>query len=172
MKIRNLYDVFVQQLKDVYSAEKQLIDLFPQMIDAAHSESLNEALRQDFQQSKADLETVQTLLSDLNENPGNTVCKAAEGLVTEAEEIAGLSGSENAKDAAIIVAMQKFYHYKISTYGSLRTFARLLSRVPALTLMRGVLDEAYVSDNRLNQIAMGGLFRSGINDKAQKERVA
>lgn len=155
MNLDNLRDVFHEQLKDMYSAEKQLSEALPTLIDAASTPELKQALKDHHGVSEKQLETVRQLLDDMGVNPGNTKCEAMEGLVKEARGMANKDGDADARDAGIICAAQKAEHYEIATYGSLRTWARVLGEDAIADTLEKLLDEEYEADRTLTDLAEG-----------------
>ena len=167
MTFNNLRDVYVEQLKDMYSAEKQLTEALPKMVEAASDKHLKEAFRHHLEQTKTHMETVRTILDEMDENPTSTKCKAMEGLITEGDHIAKEDGHRDAKDAALIVAAQKVEHYEIATYGSLHAFAKALRHSKAADTIQNILNQEYEADQKLDDLAMGLHSRSSINAEAQ-----
>lgn len=167
MKLNSLKDVYVEQLKDMYSAEKQLIEALPKMAKASSNEKLRSAFNNHLNQTKTHMETVRTILDELDENPTSTKCKAMAGLIEEGSEIAEKEGDADARDAALIVAAQKVEHYEIATYGSLRTFANSLGYEKAGQLLQGILDQEYAADQTLDDLAMGTHKKASLNTAAQ-----
>jgi ferritin-like metal-binding protein YciE len=166
MAMNALYDVYVEQLKDMYSAEKQLVDALPKMAEAASTSELQQAFEQHLNETRGHLNKVQAILDELNENPGNKVCKAMEGLVEEGNEVAKKKGSAVARDVGLILAAQKVEHYEIATYGGLRAYARVLGFDEAAQTLEGILDQEYEADQLLDDIAEGGLLEEGLNEEA------
>lgn len=166
MSFNNLQDVYVAQLKDVYSAEKQLTQALPKMAQAAANRDLKTAFQHHLQQTEEHLETVHSILAELGENPGNKVCKAMQGLVEEGSEVVKESGDPTAKDAALIAAAQKVEHYEISTYGTLRAFAETLGHSDAAERLQMVLDQEYDADQTLDDIAEGTRHQASLNMQA------
>lgn len=168
MKLNTLHDVYVHHLKDLYSAEKQIIEALPKMVKTASTASLQEAFSNHLEQSKNHLDQVQSILNELNVNPGNIKCKGMEGLLTEGEDVIGTSGKGAAKDAALIGAAQRVEHYEMAAYGTARTFARLLGYSEAADTLQAILDEEGETDKHLTSLAEGGLLSEGINDMAKQ----
>lgn len=166
MSYNNLRDVYVTQLKDMYSAEKQLTEALPKMATASASDDLRQAFEDHLQQTNDHMESVSALLSELGENPGNKVCKAMQGLIEEGAEVIKESGEPAAKDAALIAAAQKVEHYEISTYGTLRAFAETLGYANAVARLDEVLNEEYEADQKLDDIAEGTWRRASVNERA------
>lgn len=166
MDFKRLHDVYVEQLKDMYSAEKQLVEALPKMAEAASTPELRQAFEQHLQITKRQQDKVRKILDDLNENPGNKVCVAMRGLIEEGNEVMKKDGHPQAKDAALILAAQKVEHYEIASYGGLRAFARTLGYDDAAESLNEILDEEYDADQKLDDIAEGGVLTAGLNEKA------
>lgn len=167
MKLNTLKDVYVGQLKDVYSAEKQLTEALPQMAQAAANQKLRQAFKNHLTETENHMQAVRTILDDLNENPTSTKCKAMEGLIAEGREIVQNGGDADARDAALIVAAQKVEHYEIATYGSLRTFANSLGYDDAARVLQSILNQEYAADQTLDDLAMGTYGKTGLNTAAK-----
>jgi ferritin-like metal-binding protein YciE len=168
MSLNSLEDVFVEQLKDIYSAEKQLTEALPQMAKAASAAELRTAFQNHLAKSEQHMQAVRTILAELDENPTNTFCKAMAGLVEEAEEIVKGNGNADAKDVALIVAAQKVEHYEIASYGSLCAFAKTLGYEQAAQTLQSILDEEYEADQELDNLAMGVHQKAGLNRAARQ----
>lgn len=163
MKLNSLYDLYVGQLKDMHSAEKQLTEALPKMASAATSPELSAAFESHLDQTKIHLKTVRGLLNDLDENPSNSKCKGMEGLLEEGNEVIREQSTADAKDAALIVAAQKVEHYEIATYGGLRAFAKTLGYDDAEAKLHQTLYEEYEADKHLNDLAEGVHRYTSIN---------
>ena len=170
MAMNALYDVYVEQLKDMYSAEKQLLEALPKMAKAASTPELQQAFEHHLQVTESQFQRVRAILDELDENPGNKVCKAMEGLIEEGSEVVKKKGAPKAKDAALILAAQKVEHYEIATYGGLRAYARTLGYDDAAQIIDEMLDEEYDADQTLDDIAEGGLLDASLNEQAAKTR--
>ena len=157
MNLNTLRDVFHAQMKDMYSAEKQLTEALPDMVKAASSSKLKQAFEQHLEVTKQQMATVQQLLDEMDVNPGSTKCKAMEGLIEEGSEMAKQEGDPDARDAGLICAAQKVEHYEIATYGSLRTWANVLGETNTAGILQRLLDQEYDADNTLDKIAEGYL---------------
>jgi ferritin-like metal-binding protein YciE len=167
MSINSLKDVYVEQLKDMYSAEKQLIEALPKMAEAANNPELKSAFKTHLGETETHMETVRTLLSELDENPASKKCKAMEGLIEEGHEVTKEDGDPDACDAALIVAAQKVEHYEIASYGSLRTFADSLGYEKAAETLQTILDQEYSADQILDDLAMGTHRKASLNMAAK-----
>jgi ferritin-like metal-binding protein YciE len=162
MNLDNLRDVYHEQLKDMYSAEKQLVEALPKMVEAAAQRELKMAISNHLEQTKMHMERVHQLLQGANVNPGRKMCKAMEGLIEEGSEMAKNDGDNDARDVGIIAAAQKVEHYEIATYGSLRAWARLLGEHDAANVLNEILDEEYDADNLLDKLAEGYMNRQAM----------
>ncbi len=166
MNLKNLHDVYVHELKDIYSAEKQIINALPKMVKSASTDDLQQAFSKHLEQSKRHLELVHGILDKMDVNPGNVKCEGIAGLLKEGEEVVNMSGSGAAKDAALIGAAQRVEHYEMAAYGTARTFARLLGYDDAADTLQKILNEEGDTDKHLTSLAEGGLLSEGINEMA------
>lgn len=167
MNLNTLQDVYVHQLKDIYSAEKQIIEALPKMVRAASSKDLSKAFSEHLDQSKTHLEEVRQILDEMGVNPGSTKCVGMEGLLQEGEETIKTAGKASAKDAMLISAAQRVEHYEMAAYGSVRTYANLLGYSGVADKLQNILDQEGETDKKLTKLAEGGLFSEGINESAQ-----
>lgn len=167
MELNSLHDVYVHELKDIYSAEKQVIEALPKMVRAAQNEELQTAFSSHLDQSKNHLDRVSRILESLEVNPGSTVCDGMKGLISEGESLIKNCGSQDAKDAALIAAAQRVEHYEMAAYGCARTYARALGYHDQADLLQKILDEEGDTDKKLTSLAEGSFFREGINEAAQ-----
>jgi ferritin-like metal-binding protein YciE len=166
MSLTTLNDVFVEQLKDVYSAEKQLVEALPKVAKAAANPELRRAFEDHLAQTRQQMDSVQALLQEMDENPGNKKCKGMAGLIEEGSEVIKSEGDAAARDAALIVAAQKVEHYEIASYGSLRKFAETLGYDEAAKVLQDILDQEHIADQTLDNLAMGINQKSSINEAA------
>jgi ferritin-like metal-binding protein YciE len=165
MKLDNLRDVLEEQLVDLHSAEKQLVEALPKMAKAASSDELREAFEHHLEETRGHVKRVEDALGELGASPGEE-CKAMKGLIAEGEEIVEMDGDPMAKDAALIAAAQRVEHYEIAAYGTVRTLAKQLDLSGIEDLMDQTLDEESQADKLLTKIATGGMFASGVNERA------
>jgi ferritin-like metal-binding protein YciE len=159
MNIETLRDVYHEQLKDMYSAEKQLTEALPKMVEAASSPDFKRALQEHLAATERHMQAVSRLLEGHNVNPGNKKCKAMEGLIEEASEMMKKEGDRDARDAGMICGAQKVEHYEIATYGSLVSWAMTLGETEAASALQAILDEEYKADKTLTGIAESHLNR-------------
>lgn len=153
VKLESLHRVFVAQLKDMYSAENQLLKALPKMAEAATSSKLEEAFREHLKETQEHVHRLETIFSTLEFKPGGHRCKAMAGLIEEGEEVIQEDGSPEARDAALICAAQKVEHYEMATYGSLRAYARVLGLDDAHKALTSTLEEERSADSTLTDLA-------------------
>lgn len=168
MNLSSLHSLFVSELRDLYSAETQLLEALPKMAQAASSTELRNAFNEHLEETRGQISRLETIFSSLGESPQGERCEAMAGLIEEGEEIIEAQGDADVKDAALIAAAQRVEHYEIAGYGTVRTFADMLDLEDAQDLLQETLDEEGAADKKLNKIATGGLFGSGINREAME----
>jgi len=163
MKIKSFEDLFHHELKDLYSAEKQLTKALPKMAKAASNEELRQAFEEHLQETETQLERLEQIFQEL-EIPTTRVqkCKAMEGLIEEGKEIMEEEMEPELLDAALICAAQRVEHYEIAAYGCARTFAQRLGMTEIANLLQTTLDEEGNTDKRLTEIA-----ESMVNQEAE-----
>ena len=162
--------LFLDQLKDVYDAENQIDRALPKMIQGATSPDLKKALESHLEETYHQVERLDRIFSILKEKPTGKTCAAMQGLLKEGKEV--LNSKELGglvKDAAIISAAQTVEHYEIARYGTLRTFAKEFGYDEICDLLDETLAEEGSADKKLTKIAEGGLFSTGINQKAMNK---
>jgi ferritin-like metal-binding protein YciE len=153
MKISSLDDLYVDKLKDLYSAENQIIKALPKMIKAASSEELRTAFEDHLEETREHAKRLEKVFEDLDVSPKGKKCKGMEGVIEEGKEIMGEDVEANVLDAALIAAAQSVEHYEMAGYGCARTYARLLGYEEAAQLLQTTLDEEAAADEKLTQLA-------------------
>jgi ferritin-like metal-binding protein YciE len=153
MKMKTLRDLYVDQLRDLYNAENQLVKALPKMADAASSATLKKALESHLEETKGHAERLEQIFEALGESPKGKTCKAMKGLVEEGAEAIEEDASPDVKDAGIIAAGQRVEHYEMAGYGCVHNYAQLLGENKAATLLQKTLDEEGAADKKLTQIA-------------------
>lgn len=153
MKLDTLRKLYVEELRDVYSAENQLVKALPKMARGASSDELKRAFEDHLEQTKGHVERLEEIFNALGQKPNGKTCKAMKGLIEEGSEILEEDGEESVIDAALIGAAQRVEHYEIAAYGTLRTFARLLHEDEAVDLLQETLDEEGETDKALTELA-------------------
>jgi ferritin-like metal-binding protein YciE len=153
MKLESLRELLVDELKDLYSAENQLVKALPKMAKAAASPELKAAFEEHLEETKGHVDRLVTIFEQLEGSPKGKKCKAMEGLVEEGSEFIDADGEDSVKDAALICAAQKVEHYEIASYGCARTFATLLGLDEVAELLQETLDEEGNADKKLTELA-------------------
>jgi ferritin-like metal-binding protein YciE len=151
--INSLHELYVQQLRDLYDAENQLVKALPKLAEASNSDGLREGFEEHLEQTKEHVQRLETIFESLGEKPKGEKCKGMEGIIKEGSEVLAEDMQEDVKDAAIIAAAQRVEHYEISGYGTARTFANLLGEDEAVSLLQKTLVEEKEADSKLNQLA-------------------
>jgi len=146
-------DLLVNQLDDLYDAEKRLTDALPKMGEAASSVSLRNAFTTHLQQTRDHIGRLDVAFRRLGRTPGHETCQAMKGLISEGDAVIRAKGDPSVKDAALIAAAQRVEHYEISGYGSARTFAQKLGYRDIADLLQATLQEESATDKLLTEIA-------------------
>lgn len=162
------YKLFLKEISDLYSAENQIVDALPKVIEAAQTPELKEALQNHLEETKHQVSRLDNIFAQLNETPLDNVCEAMEGLITECNETIKNESPTVVRDAAIIGACQRIEHYEIAGYGVAKTFASQLELYDIAELLKETLDEEGSADRKLSEIAEGGFFTVGINKRASE----
>jgi ferritin-like metal-binding protein YciE len=164
----SLEDLYVTELRDLYSAETQLLKALPKMAKAASSPKLTKAFEKHLKQTEKQVERLEKIFGELGQKPGGHTCQAMKGLIAEGQEVAKAKGDSAVKDAALIGAAQRVEHYEIAGYGTTRTFATHLGKKSHVKLLQKTLDEEGQTNKDLTAIAEGNTVTEGINEKAEK----
>ena len=153
MQMNSLDDLFVTELKDLYSAEKQLLKALPKMAKAANSKMLQNGFTKHLKQTEGHVSRLEKVFEELGVSPRGKKCKAMEGLIEEGQEVIDEDADPSVKDAALIAAAQRVEHYEMAGYGCVRTYANLLNHKKAATLLQQTLDEEGETDKALTKLA-------------------
>jgi ferritin-like metal-binding protein YciE len=153
MSLMTMRDLYVHELKDLYSGENQIIKALPKMARAASSEELRAAFEEHLEQTKEHAQRLETILEGMEMSPRGKKCKAVEGLIEEGKDIMEKDAEPAVLDAALIAAAQRVEHYEIAGYGCARTYARLLGENEAAEMLQQTLDEEGDTDKKLTDLA-------------------
>jgi ferritin-like metal-binding protein YciE len=153
MQMNDLQDLYIEQLRDLYNAENQLIKALPRMAKAASDEQLAQSFMTHTEETKEHAERLKQIFDKLGEKPTGKVCKAMKGLIEEAKEALEEDAEPEVMDAALIAAAQRVEHYEIAGYGCVRTYANLLGDKQAAKLLQQTLDEEGMTDKKLTELA-------------------
>jgi ferritin-like metal-binding protein YciE len=152
-KLTSLEILLAQEIKDLYSAENQLVKALPKMAKAATDPALKEAFTTHLEETKVHVERLEEVAKLLEITPKGKVCKAMQGLVEEGSEVIEEEGEASVKDLALITAAQKVEHYEISGYGSARALADSLGLTDVVEFLQATLDEEGTTDKNLTSLA-------------------
>ncbi|MBD1394115.1 YciE/YciF ferroxidase family protein [Mucilaginibacter glaciei] len=161
-----LNELFLDELKDIYWAEKHLLKALPKMAKNATSDELKNAIQTHITETEGQITRLEDAFASIGEKAVAVKCEAMAGLLKEAEEI--MSETEKGtftRDAGIISAAQKVEHYEIASYGTLRTLAMTLGYTKAAELLQATLEEEKNCDSLLTQIAEAGINEGGKSEK-------
>jgi ferritin-like metal-binding protein YciE len=153
MEHKDLMELFVDELKDLYSAESQLIKALPKMAKAATSENLRAGFEHHLEQTKEHARRIEEICTELGEKPTGKKCGGMEGLIGEGKEMMEEFDGD-VLDAALISAAQRVEHYEIAGYGTVRTYAELLGNDRAVELLEETLTEEKETDQKLTELAV------------------
>lgn len=157
--MKNLEDLFEHQLKDLYSAETQLIEALPKMQKTASNEKLKKAFENHLEETKNHKKRLEEVCDQLGIKPTGEECKAMKGLIQEAESFIKEDAEEDVKDAGLIAEAQRVEHYEISGYGTVIRYAKELGHNKIAEKLVKTLNEEYKADENLNELAKGRLNR-------------
>jgi ferritin-like metal-binding protein YciE len=168
MKVESLRDLYIEQLRDLYNAEQQLVKALPKMAKAASSEELKAAFEDHLGQTRQHVQRIETIFEQMGEKAQGKKCKAMEGLVEEGGEVIEENMVDGIKDAALIAAAQRVEHYEIAGYGCVRAYATKLGDNDAASLLTQTLDEEKEADQTLNDIAEELNIEVPLEDQSEK----
>ena len=153
MKLESLEILYVEELRDLYNAENQLLKALPKMAKAASSPELKKGFEEHLAQTEEHVTRLEEIFKKLDKKPSGKTCHAMKGLIEEGSEIMEQEGEEFVIDAGLIAAAQKVEHYEIASYGTVRTWAEILGEDEAVDLLQETLDEEGETDKRLTELA-------------------
>src|SRR5580700_3444755 len=153
METNRLKHLYVEELRDLYSAESQLVKALPKMAKAATSEELQTGFTEHLEQTKGHVERLEQIFEALGESPKGKKCKGMEGLIAEGSEVTEEDYEGNILDAALIGAAQRVEHYEIVGYGTVRAMAEVLGEDEHVSLLTETLDEEKETDEKLTELA-------------------
>lgn len=153
MALDSLHDLYLEELRDLYNAENQLLKALPRMAKAATAPELKAAFTEHLAVTQGQVERLDRIFAQLGEKATGKKCKAMEGLIAEGKEVMEEDGEPAVIDAALIGAAQRVEHYEMAGYGTVRTFARVLGYTAAEKLLQKTLDEEGEADQTLTELA-------------------
>jgi ferritin-like metal-binding protein YciE len=160
--IQTMDDLLLHGLKDIYYAENQIAKSLPKLIDKATNRDLSKGLKDHLEETKNQIARLDQVFQKLDEKPQGVKCPAIDGLISEADDVAGEVEDKDVLDAAIVGAAQSVEHYEIARYGTLIAWAESLGRDDITRLLTTNLNEEKAADKKLSSVAL----RRGVNRKA------
>jgi ferritin-like metal-binding protein YciE len=153
MKLENLQQLFVKELRDIYDAEQQITEALPKMIEGATVGELKDALQEHLDVTREQISRLDRIFAMLQQKASGETCKGMKGIINEGSDLLSTGGGDNVIDAGIISAAQKVEHYEIAAYGTVRTYAELLGKREIAQLLQQTLEEETDADSTLTNIA-------------------
>jgi ferritin-like metal-binding protein YciE len=153
MKIDTLEKLFIAELRDLYSAENQILKALPKMVKAASAPELKAAFEKHLKETKGQVERLETIFETLGKSPKGKTCAAMKGLVEEGSELMSENIEPAILDAGLIAAAQRIEHYEMAGYGTVRTYAKHLKQDEAASLLQQTLEEETLTDEVLTTLA-------------------
>jgi ferritin-like metal-binding protein YciE len=163
MELDTLKDLYIHELKDLFSAEQQLVKALPKMAKAASNKELAAGFQEHLEQTKGHAQRLEQILSSNNATTRGAKCKGMEGIVAEGAEMIEEEADAEVKDAGLIAAAQRVEHYEMAGYGTVRAYAELLGDQEGAKLLQTTLEEERETDQKLSKLA-----KSAINVAAAK----
>lgn len=164
-KLKNLEDLFHHQLKDIYSAETQLIEALPTMKDKATDKELKQAISDHLKETKEQKKSLEKIAEKLDIDPSGETCKAMKGLIKEAKDFISEDATPEVRDAGLIADAQRIEHYEISAYGTAVQFAMGLNHADIAEKLQKTLDEESSADEKLGEIAKNNINKQAKNNE-------
>lgn len=154
MKLKDLNSLFIHELRDLYSAEKQLTKALPKMAKAAANEDLRQAFESHLEETETQVKRLEEVFAELDTTPRGSKCAAMEGLIEEGKELMEEDAEPQVLDAGLICAAQRVEHYEIAGYGCARSLAQRLGMNKIADELQATLDEEKKANEKLNEIAL------------------
>src|SRR5512146_1704557 len=153
MSIDNLQDLFVEQLRDLYDGEDQIIETLPKLIDKANSPELKRALQEHLDITRQQKSRLEQIFNSLGQKASGETCKGMKGIISEGDSLVSDANDPSVRDASIIAAAQRVEHYEMAGYGTVRTYAQQLGKQNFATILAQILQEEKDADRILNGLA-------------------
>ncbi|SRR6266851_4363881 len=157
MKLATLRELYITELRDLFSAENQILKALPKMVKAASSEDLKNAFTEHLEQTRTHVERLERIFDKLHTSPKGKKCRGMEGLIEEGKELLEENAEPEVLDAGLIAAAQKVEHYEMAGYGCVRTYAKLLGDDQAAESLQETLNEEGETDKTLSDLAEGSI---------------
>jgi ferritin-like metal-binding protein YciE len=169
MSLNSLESLFIEELRDIYNGEKQILRALPKMAKAAESAELSQAFTKHLKETQGHVQRLEKILRELGQAVRGKQCKGMMGLIEEGKEKLEEEGEAAVLDAALIASAQKVEHYEIAAYGCLRTYAQLLGYDQVAKLLEQTLAEEEAADKKLTQLGEGGINEAAAAASSQLE---
>lgn len=169
MQTNRLRHLYIEELKDIYSAENQLVKALPKMARAATSPDLRSGFEEHLTQTKEHVARLEQIFTKLDESPKGKKCKGMEGLITEGSEMIEEDPAAEELDAGLISAAQRVEHYEIAAYGCVATYANLLGEAEAESLLRETMQEEKATDEKLTELSEQINLEAANSNEEQKD---
>lgn len=153
MDVHNLRELFIEQLRDLYDGERQIVDHLPKMIEKATHLELKTALQNHLSETERQIQRLDQIFAGIGENPKGETCKGMKGVLKEGEDLLDKTEHSGVIDAGIISSAQRVEHYEIAGYGTVRNYARLLGFEEYGRVLQQIMDEEKEADRVLTQLA-------------------
>jgi len=164
---KTLKDLFVDEIKDLYNAEKQITKVLPQMAKKATSEELKEAFEKHLKETENQISRLEKVFKELDMAPRGKKCEGMEGIIEEGKSMMEELDKSYTLDAALIASAQKVEHYEIASYGTVRTYAEQLNFSKAAELLQETLDEEAAANEKLNELALNRINVEAIEESKE-----
>ncbi len=153
MKVENLEELFIEQLRDLYDGEQQITKALPKLIEKSSDTRLKDALQEHLEVTREQIRRLDEIFQILGEDATGETCKGMKGVIAEGDDVVGDAKDNSVRDAVIIASAQRVEHYEIAGYGTVRTYANLLGQPQIAQLLDQTLEEEKEADQKLSQIA-------------------
>lgn len=158
-----LHDLFLDELRDIYNAERQITKALPKMIKATSHDELRSALENHLEETEGQIERLDEIFSTLGEKARGKTCDGMAGIIEEGKKVLEQKADDETKDAAVVAAAQRVEHYEIAAYGTLVAWANAMGHDDVASLLEASLEEEKAADEKLTQVA-----ESGLNEQAAR----
>jgi ferritin-like metal-binding protein YciE len=171
MELETLRDLYIDELRDLYSAEKQIVAALPKMARSATNSELRRAFEEHLEQTRGHVDRLEVIFETLDGEPGGKKCKGMEGLIEEGKELMEEDAQDDVLDAGLIAKAQHVEHYEMAGYGTVRTYALILGENKHAQLLQQTLDEEIEADRLLTELAESAVnIDATIGDEASEEQ--
>jgi ferritin-like metal-binding protein YciE len=166
--MKTLKDLFIEELKDLYHAEKQITKALPQMAKKANSEQLREAFESHLKETENQITRLEKVFKELDMTPRAKKCEGMEGIIQEGKSMMQELHKSGTLDAALIAAAQKVEHYEIASYGTVRTYAQQLNLNNVASMLQETLEEESATNEKLNNLALNQINAEAMNESEEE----